>query len=176
MSEVRRLGPADAAAYRTLRLDALMRHPSAFRAHYDEEAGQDLAAFASRLESDAIFGSFCEGHLCGLAGLAIPRSRNKSHKGILSGVYVGPDRRRTGQGAALVGAVIGHAHGRVEQLHAAVVTCAQPARALYRRLGFEPYGLEPCALKVGGQYFDQELLVLRLDEVPPGQLTGWPGG
>ena len=164
MSEVRRLGPADAAAYRTLRLDALARHPSAFRAHYDEEAGQDPAAFAARLEADAIFGSFCGGALCGLAGLAIPRARNKGHKGILSGVYVCPDRRRAGQGLALVGAVIGHARGWVEQLHAAVVTSAQPARALYRRFGFEPYGLEPRALKVGGQYFDQELLLLRLDE------------
>jgi GNAT superfamily N-acetyltransferase len=161
MSEVRRFGPADAAAYRALRLDALARHPSAFRAHYDEEAGQDLAAFAARLEADAIFGAFSEGTLCGLAGLAVPRSRNKSHKGVLSGVYVCPDQRRAGHGAALVGAVIEHARGRVEQLHAAVVTTAAPARALYRRLGFEPYGVEPRALKVGDQYFDQELLVLR---------------
>jgi RimJ/RimL family protein N-acetyltransferase len=162
MSEVRRLGPADGAAYRALRLEALARHPSAFRAHHDEEAGLDLAAFAARLEADAIFGSFCDGALCGLAGLAIPRSCNKAHKGVLSGVYVCPDRRQGGQGAALVGAVIDHARGRVEQVHAAVVTSAEPARALYRRLGFEPYGLEPRALKVGGQYFDQELLALRL--------------
>jgi ribosomal protein S18 acetylase RimI-like enzyme len=73
------------------------------------------------------------------------------------------DRRRHGFGAALVSSVIEHARGRVDQLHAAVVITAEPARALYRKLGFEPYGLEPHALKVGEEYFDQELLVLRLD-------------
>ena len=68
---------------------------------------------------------------------------------------------------ALVSAVIEHARARVEQLHAAVVVTADPARALYRKLGFQPYGLEPRALKVGDQVFDQELLVLRLDGAEP---------
>lgn len=163
--ELRQLRPADAAAYRALRLDALTRHPCAFRAHLDEEAGQDLAAFAARLETLAIFGGFVDGALCGLAGLEIPQACNKRHKGTLFGVYVCPDRRRAGLGHAVVAAVIEHARGSVEQLHAAVVTTAQPARALYRKLGFEPYGLEPRALKVGQEYFDQELLVLQLDGV-----------
>jgi len=160
---VRLLGPADAAAYQALRLDALKRHPCAFRASFDEEAGQSLEEFAARLEADVIFGGFCDGALCGLAGLEIPQVRNKRHKGVLFGVYVCPERRRAGLGAALVGAVIEHARGRVDQLHAAVVITADPARALYRTLGFRPYGLEPRALKVGGEYFDQELLVLPLD-------------
>jgi GNAT superfamily N-acetyltransferase len=163
MSGVRRLGPADAAAYQAVRLDALRRHPCAFRASFDEELGQSLADIASRLETDAIFGGFCEGVLCGLAGLEVPPARNKRHKGVLFGVYVCPDRRRAGLGAALVGAAIEHARGCVEQVHAAVVVTADPARALYRKLGFLPYGLEPRALKVGDEYFDQELLVLRLD-------------
>jgi GNAT superfamily N-acetyltransferase len=163
MPVVRLLGPADAAAYQALRLDALARHPSAFRASFGEEAGQSLAEVAARLEADAIFGGFCDEVLCGLAGLEIPLARNKRHKGTLFGVYVCPDRRRAGLGTALVASVIELARGRVDQLHAAVVTIAHPARALYRKLGFVPYGLEPCALKVGDQCFDQELLVLRLD-------------
>ncbi len=107
-----------------------------------------------------------DGALCGLAGLEIPQGCNKRHKGTLFGVYVCPDRRRAGLGHAVVTAVIEHARGSVEQLHAAVVTTAHPARALYRKLGFEPYGLEPRALKVGQEYFDQELLVLRLEGRP----------
>jgi GNAT superfamily N-acetyltransferase len=164
MSGVRRLGAADAGAYQAVRLDALRRHPCAFRASFDEEVGQSLTELAARLEADAIFGGFCEGRLCGLAGLEVPPARNKRHKGVLFGVYVCPDRRRTGLGEALVARVIEHARGCVEQLHAAVVVTAEPARALYRKLGFLPYGLEPCALKVGDQYFDQELLVLRLND------------
>jgi ribosomal protein S18 acetylase RimI-like enzyme len=76
------------------------------------------------------------------------------------------DRRRNGVGSALMAGMIEHARTRVDQLHAAVVITAEPARALYRKLGFQPYGLEPRALKVGDEYFDQELLVLRLDGVP----------
>ena len=41
--------------------------------------------------------------------------------------------------------------GRVEQLHATVVTTAAAARQLYRHLGFQTYGLEPRGLKVGDQ-------------------------
>jgi GNAT superfamily N-acetyltransferase len=164
MPSVRLLGPADAVAYRALRLDALQRHPCAFRASFDEEAGQSLEELVARLETDAVFGAYCDGALCGLAGLEIPQARNKRHKGTLFGVYVCPDRRRAGLGTALVSRVIEHARTRVDQLHAAVVVTAEPARALYRKLGFEPYGLEPRALKVGEEYFDQELLVLRLDD------------
>jgi ribosomal protein S18 acetylase RimI-like enzyme len=164
MPTVRLLEAADAAAYQALRLDALARHPCAFRASFGEEAGQTLAEFAARLEAETIFGGFCGETLCGLAGLEIPQARNKRHKGTLFGVYVCPDRRRNGIGTALVASVIEHARTRVEQLHAAVVITADPARALYRKLGFLPYGLEPRALKVGEEYFDQELLVLRLDD------------
>jgi GNAT superfamily N-acetyltransferase len=163
MPIVRMLGAGDAAAYRALRLDALGRHPTAFRTSLDEEAGHSLEELAARLEADAIVGGFCDGTLCGLAGLEIPPARSKRHKGTLFGVYVCPDRRRAGLGTALVAAVIEHARSRVDQLHAAVVTTAAPARALYRKLGFVPYGIEPRGLKVGDQYFDQELLVLRLD-------------
>jgi GNAT superfamily N-acetyltransferase len=163
MPNVRLLGPSDAVAYQALRLDALSRHPCAFRASLDEEAAHTLKELAARLEADAIFGGFCDDALCGLAGLEVPARLNKRHKGTLFGVYVCPERRGVGLGAALVGAVIEHARTRVEQLHAAVVITADPARALYRKLGFQPYGLEPRALKVGQEYFDQELLVLRLE-------------
>jgi ribosomal protein S18 acetylase RimI-like enzyme len=86
------------------------------------------------------------------------------HKGLLWGVYVRAAVRGQGLGRALVTQVIGHARERVAQLHAAVVTGNAVARGLYRDLGFVPYGLEPRALKVGEQYFDQELMVLMLDD------------
>ena len=50
----------------------------------------------------------------------------------------------------------------VEQLILAVVTVNTPARNLYLSLGFEPYGREPLALKLGDRYLDEELMVLFL--------------
>jgi GNAT superfamily N-acetyltransferase len=162
--DVKVLGPEDASAFRALRLEALERHPCAFAAALDEESGQSAADVAERLAHQAVFGGFVDGGLVGVAGFATPALAKKMHKGLLWGVYVGERLRGHGLGRALVARVIEHARGRVAQLHAAVVTGNAVARGLYRDLGFVPYGLEPRALKVSEQYFDQELMVLMLDD------------
>jgi ribosomal protein S18 acetylase RimI-like enzyme len=88
----------------------------------------------------------------------------EQHKGQIWGMYVIPDMRGRGLGKALLSQAITHAASLagVVQIHLAVVTAQEAARRLYRSLGFEVYGLEPRALKVGQQYFDEELMVLRL--------------
>ncbi|MGH6899254.1 MAG: GNAT family N-acetyltransferase [Geminicoccaceae bacterium] len=161
---VRILGSEDAGAFRALRLEALARHPCAFAATHDEESGQSAADVAARLACQAVFGAFVDGALVGVAGFATPALAKKMHKGLLWGVYVGERRRGHGLGRALVARVIEHARDRVAQLHAAVVTGNAVAGGLYRDLGFVTYGIEPRALKVGERYFDQELMVLMLDE------------
>jgi RimJ/RimL family protein N-acetyltransferase len=44
-----------------------------------------------------------------------------------------------------------------------VVTTNEKAIALYKSLGFITYGMEPKALKLQGQYWDEELMVLALN-------------
>jgi ribosomal protein S18 acetylase RimI-like enzyme len=158
----RLLAPSDAHAFQSLRLEGLLRHPASFRSTCEEEAAQSQADLARRLGEQAVFGAFIDGKLCGIAGFAQASQSKKRHKGELWGVYVRPGARREGLGSALVAAVIEHARGRVAQVHATVAVTNQPARRLYRKLGFEPYGVEPRGLKVGGRYLDQELLVLLL--------------
>jgi ribosomal protein S18 acetylase RimI-like enzyme len=48
----------------------------------------------------------------------------------------------------------------VEQVLLAVTTTQEAAAKLYRSLGFESYGCEPRALKIGERYLDEEYLVL----------------
>jgi GNAT superfamily N-acetyltransferase len=158
--EVRLLRGADAAVFQALRLEALELHPAAFAASPHEEAGQRLEEVAERLDGGAVFGAFADGVLSGTAGFASPRREKKRHKALLWGVYVRAPARSQGLGGALVERVIEHARTQVEQLHATVTTSNEAARQLYRSLGFQTYGLEPRGLKVGDQYFDQELLVL----------------
>lgn len=160
---LRRLGPEDAAAFQALRLEGLARHPCAFAASHDEEAGQTLADLAARLERQPVFGGFAADALLGVAGFAVPPLAKKRHKGQLWGVYVREAARGRGLGRALVVQVIEHARAQVVQLHAAVVTTNHAARRLYRTLGFTTYGLEPRGLACAGRYFDQELMVLLLD-------------
>ena len=160
---LRLLDPTDALAFQSLRLEGLLQHPASFRATHEEEVAQSEAEVARRLDEQAVFGAIVDGELCGIAGFARLSQAKKRHKGELWGVYVRPDARREGLGSALVGAVIEHARGRVAQLCATVALINRPARRLYRKLGFEPYGLEPRGLKIGERYLDQEHLVLLLD-------------
>jgi ribosomal protein S18 acetylase RimI-like enzyme len=160
---VRRLGPDDAAAFQTLRLEGLATDPCAFAASRDEEAGQSLVEVAARLERQPVFGVLAEGALLAVAGFAVSEPAKKRHKGLLWGVYVREAARGRGLGRAVVARVIEHARDHVVQLHAAVVTTNDAARRLYRTLGFTPYGLEPRGLACAGRYFDQELMVLLLD-------------
>ena len=160
------LDPTDAPVFHGLRLEGLLHHPESFRATYEEEAAQSQADVARRLGEQAVFGAFVDGELCGIAGFAQAAQAKKRHKGELWGVYVRPGVRREGVGSALVAIVIEHARGRVAQLCATVALTNRPARRLYRKLGFEPYGPEPRGLKVGERYLDQEHLVLLLDTVP----------
>jgi len=50
----------------------------------------------------------------------------------------------------------------LEQLHLMVVTTNDAARSLYRSMGFEVYGTVLQAFKEDEQYWDEELMVLRL--------------
>jgi ribosomal protein S18 acetylase RimI-like enzyme len=164
--QVRRLDSHDAAAFQTLRLEALATDPCAFAASHDEEAGQSLGDVAARLERQPVFGVWAEGVLLAVAGFAVSEPAKKRHKGLLWGVYVREEARGRGLGRALVARVIEHARGHVVQLHAAVVTTNQAARRLFRSLRFTPYGLEPRGLACAGRYYAQELLVLLLDDEP----------
>ena len=162
--DLKMLGPENASAFRALRLEALERHPYAFAAAHDEEAGQSATDVAERLVRQVAFGGFVDGALVGVAGFATSALAKKRHKGVLWGVYVSAHRRGCGLGRALVTRVIEHARGRVAQLHATVAAGNAVACGLYRNLGFVTYGIEPRALKVGERYFDQELMVLMLDD------------
>jgi ribosomal protein S18 acetylase RimI-like enzyme len=175
MHQTRLLSGADAPAFQALRLEALERHPAAFAAAPEDEAGRGLEEVALRLDEGAVFGAFADGRLGGSAGFAQPERAKKRHKGVLWGVYVQAALRGQGLGRGLVEQVIGHARSRVEQLHATVSTTNLAARQLYRQLGFQIYGLEPRGLKVGERYFDQELLVLLFPGLSRSG-AAWPRG
>ena len=161
--DVRRLTAEDAKAFRAIRLEALNNHPEAFGASYEDEQGLALDCFADRLENNAVFGAFRDGELMGTAAFAALKSPKERHKGILWGMYLREPARGSGLAQALVERVIGHARGEVELLHLTVVTANERALRLYRGLGFETYGTEKKALKVGQDYYDEALLVRHLD-------------
>jgi RimJ/RimL family protein N-acetyltransferase len=102
--------------------------------------------------------------LVGLAGCFRMEGRKNAHKTLIWGMYVAPEARGRGTGRALLDAAIARARAwpGVEQVQLAVMTANAPARALYVSAGFEVFGLERRALKVGDRYVDEEHMVLHL--------------
>jgi ribosomal protein S18 acetylase RimI-like enzyme len=160
--QIRRLEAGDAADYRAIRLAALKGDADAFGSTFEAEADRPVSAFAERLRSSVVFGAYIDGRVIGMAGFKQQQGARERHKAFVWGTYVEPDRRRQGVAAALMAAVLAAAAEVVEQLTLCVVSDNAQAIALYRKLGFEIYGVEPRALKSGAGYTDEVLMMRRL--------------
>jgi len=157
--EVRQLTEDDAEIYREIRLQALELHPEAFQATYESAADLPLDAFRQRLRRYALFGGFIDGTLCGIVGFLPLKNPKISHKGLIWGMYVKEEARGSGLAEKILDAVVDYARGEVEQLLLSVIEDNGRARRFYEKMGFEPYGLERRALKIGDRYYDEEFRV-----------------
>jgi RimJ/RimL family protein N-acetyltransferase len=162
---IRRLGADDVASYRELRLEGLKNHPEAFATAWEDEAAKAVCWWTERLQTNVVLGGWIDDSpLLGIVGLHVNTAAKLRHRGVLVGMYVRPHARGTGLAARLVQRVIEQAKDLVEELSLTVVASNTPAYRLYRAAGFEQYGLERRALKVGYEYYDEVLMALRLRE------------
>ena len=159
---IRRLLASDLEDYRKVRLEALRNEPESFGSTYDIEASRTLAEHAKRVASSAVFGAYFDDTIVGMIGFKREDGPKDAHKGRVWGFYVRPENRRHGMGAGLISAVIGFAGDCVEQLTLTVVQGNDAAVSLYKRFGFDIYGIEPKALKTTTGYSDEALMVLFL--------------
>jgi ribosomal protein S18 acetylase RimI-like enzyme len=159
---IRPLRPDEPALYREIRLEALRLHPEAFGSSFEDEAARPVTFFEQRLTGNTIFGGFRDRELLGTAGFMPDSGVKRAHKGHLWGMYVRSAARGTGLARLLVEAVLEHARERVELIQLSVGSGNVPARRLYVSLGFEPFGIEERALKVGDRYLDDVYMVKML--------------
>lgn len=160
----RRLAAADAEAYRELRIEGLRNAPASFGSSLAEEADRPASAWAERLDQGFVFGLSENGVMVGIAGFYCETMQNTRHRGHVVGVYLTPSARGRGGADLLIAAVIAEARNHVLQLHLVVTQSNHAARRLYERQGFVIYGEDPRGLKVDGVFYDDYLMVLRLDE------------
>ncbi|PTL79264.1 GNAT family N-acetyltransferase [Vitiosangium sp. GDMCC 1.1324] len=164
---IRRILPEEVEAFWALRLRALREHPEAFGASLEEDAARPLDVVRARLGNvgvQVVLGAFEGSRLVGMVGLRREESRKQAHKAMVWGMYVAQEVRSRGVGRRLMAAVIEEARKMegVERLMLATVAHNPQARGLYLSLGFQSYGVEPKALKIGETYVDEELMFLSL--------------
>lgn len=173
---IRRLEPADARAYRTLRLRALAEHPEAFTSSAEEEAHKPLAWSQDRLRADAerphdfFLGAFAAEKgatapvLVGMAGLTGRYRPKERHNATLVGMYVAPEVAGQGLGRALVEELLRLSRGlpTLELVDLTVTEGNASAEHLYEHCGFVRCGRLPDAVCVAGRYHAKLEMQLRL--------------
>jgi ribosomal protein S18 acetylase RimI-like enzyme len=166
--EIRPLAATDATAFSQIRLQAISDSPSAVWPTHEEEARRtvkEIEARIQRTETQVVFGAFIGMKLVGIAGLRREPLEQVKHKAVVWGVFISPDQRREGLARKLLSRVLSCAREEgVLQVQLCVNAENVRARSLYRSLGFKSFGLEPRAMRVGDTYFDEEHMVLRLDD------------
>ena len=161
---IRRLTPADAAAFQALRLTALQESPTAFSSSHEEEVSMPLSVISAALQLDSgrpKFGAFASDVLIGMVGVGRATARKQVHKGYIWGVYVHPAQRGKGAGKLLLAAALDYLNALPDmgQVLLSVTAGNANATSLYETMGFSVYGTEPAALCVAGPYYDELLMV-----------------
>jgi ribosomal protein S18 acetylase RimI-like enzyme len=164
--EFRFLNAEDTPTYWNIRLEALQCEPEAFGSSVEEHRALPLAEITARLSGDPsnnfVVGAFLGERLVGTAGFFRNKGLKQRHKGRIWGVYLTREARGKRAGRDMLQILLERASKieGIEQIMLSVVTTQDAAVSLYRSLGFESFGCERGALKIGDRCLDEENMVL----------------
>lgn len=147
-----------ASDFRKIRLSALKKAPEMFGSTYEAEVDKPLVFFENSLSSLTVFGAYHNKQIIGLATLAQETGTKFSHKATLSSVFIEPEFQQKGVASSLLSAVIEHSKKHVEQILLTVADDNGPAIRLYKKFGFQTYGVDIKAMKDNGKYIDEVLM------------------
>lgn len=160
---IRQATVADAAAVRTLRLEALQNRPIAFASDYHEEVQYPLSRTEERLKDqtlNATFLALAGSTLVGMMGIGQSYHRNVKHNAMIWGVYVQPTSRGKNLSGRMIEACVEWARERsVRFVKLGVNATNTSALNSYIRAGFKVYGVESQVIFYDGEYHDELLMV-----------------
>jgi ribosomal protein S18 acetylase RimI-like enzyme len=164
---IRPLSAADAAAFVELRREALQNAPFAFGSSPSDDRARSLDFVHNALADpqQRIFGAFVPG-LVGAVGVYRELTVKSMHKAHLWGLYMSGAYRRRGFGTLLVEAAVAFARSLdgVGQVQLSVSAAAPEAAALYKKVGFVTWGLEPGALRIHGADVAEQHMQLKFTD------------
>lgn len=167
MVTVRLLDPHDAERFKALRLLAVDNSPTSIWPTRQEEMARSIEEIAARIRpttTQAVFGAFDGGALVGITGVRREPLCQVNHKATIWGVFVSPSYRGRGIAQTLLSAATVHASNEWETIQLMLCVNAEnlPAKRLYASHGFQTFGLEPRAMKVGDRFYDEEHMCKQL--------------
>ena len=170
---IRRLMSPDATAYRALMLEGYALHPVAFTASVSERDPFPMTWWEGRVKDgdeaeEIVVGAFDEDRLVGVAGVRFEQRPKTRHRAMLYGMYVHADYANQGIGRRLIGAVLNEA-GKREGVRIVSLTVTEgnlEAETLYRKCGFQSFGVEPFAIALDDGYVSKIHMWLDLQAVP----------
>lgn len=110
---IRKLSGADVAAYRAVRHEALVNHPTSYGSSAESFAALGDDELRDTLDRMTFFGVLAEESLGGIVAFGQTQGERERHRGWLYQVYVQPRLRGTGAASALIeGRSSMPAHGR----------------------------------------------------------------
>lgn len=165
----RLLTAADAAPYVALRREMLLDSPWAFLASPEDDMAADPAGVAARLQEGTNAIAVVEdaqepGRFIASAGIVRQPHRKAQHRVVIWGVYVTPRARGLGAGRAVMQLAIETARSwpGVAAICLSASERSVDAIRLYKKLGFEPWGVEPDAVRIGSESAAEVHMMLRL--------------
>jgi ribosomal protein S18 acetylase RimI-like enzyme len=142
---VRRIRADEAAQLREVRLAALARDPDTFGSTYERELAYEPSVWTNRAAEgaeDADGAVFVADGKAGFDGMVMVRLESENpRRAHIYGLWVAPESRHAGLGAALTRATVDWARRRgATEIALTVVAANEAAAALYRGLGFVETG------------------------------------
>jgi ribosomal protein S18 acetylase RimI-like enzyme len=150
-----------------MRVEATQESPTSVYPTPEEESVKSVDEFKTKLSWNAnnfVLGAFDTGQLVGIAGLRREPFLKLCHTAIIWGVYVKPKFRGEGIAKKLVAGALDIARSSPEvcQVKLCVHTQNSAAKRVYVSNGFETYGIERGVIRIGEEFFDEDLMMMPL--------------
>lgn len=144
----------------------ILDSPWAFLASEGDDANGTIDGVKATIAAagSVIFGIEEGGKLAAVAGLRRVERFKRRHIALIWGVYVTPSARGKGLARALLEAAIATARTWEGLTHVQLSASEKStaARRLYESLGFVAFGVEPDAMRIGGELFKEIHFAMKL--------------